>query len=158
MLNAAEHFQGIQEWNVRPDTNWDLCFICQENSTAKLICPANSSSDDSLKSYENILHNLQNFADLEELPVPLQSRFNEPHLIHKFINKSATFHKACKNRYDSYHYETATERRRTSDSGLEQSSSSTVKTRSKFSAQNFVPTCFLCDAPDLDCNLNKPVR
>ena len=58
-LNAAKHFQGIQEWNARPDTNWDLCFICQENSTAKLICPANSSSDDGLKSYENILHKLK---------------------------------------------------------------------------------------------------
>ena len=78
LLNAAKHFQGIQEWNARPDTNWDLCFRCQERSTAKLICRANSSSDDSLKSYENILHNLQNFADLEELPVPRQSRFNEP--------------------------------------------------------------------------------
>ena len=73
----------------------------------------------------------------------------------KFINKTAKFHKACKNHYDSYHYERATKRKRTRDSGLEQSSSSTVKTRSKFSAKNFVPTCFLCDAPDLDCNLTN---
>ncbi len=124
LLNAAQHFEILHQRNTQIDTNWDLCFICQESSTSQLVCPAKNTSDDRAKSYQNIIQNLEGFSVLGELPDSLESRFNQPSLIDKFIEKNAKFHKTCKNRYDGYHYERACKKKKTCNSSKEQASSS----------------------------------
>jgi hypothetical protein len=152
LVNASENFHNFQV-NVDQVINWDLCFICQEeSSTSPLICPASSTSDDGTRGYSTVIDNLKNFKAIGKLSALLKVRIDRENVLQDLIQNKAKFHKSCRNSYDSYHYERACKRRRTEECSDE--SLLTPSTRSKFVAQNFIClTCFFCDEPDTAGNL-----
>ena len=58
---------GSSTTDVQQQTNWSMCFLCQEiKPSEKLVCPANGRG--STSGYETIASNLQQFAELGEIP------------------------------------------------------------------------------------------
>ena len=152
LLNPSEHFESFQA-NAEQLIKWELCFICQEESSSPLTCPANSTSDrDGTRGYSTVIANLTNFKGIGKLPASLQVRIQRENLLQDLIQNKAKFHKSCRNSYDSYHYERACKRRKTEDLS-EESLLSAPSTRSRFAAQNFTPTCFFCEEPETEVKL-----
>ena len=56
-------------------TNWELCALCQKDTSEKLICPVKSAKKDGSSSYRTLENNIQRFQELGEVPiaVPLEN-------------------------------------------------------------------------------------
>ena len=51
-------------------TNWEKCFLCQEDRDEALICPANNPSDKHrCDGYKTIVDNLSEFEKLGSIPL-----------------------------------------------------------------------------------------
>ena len=53
-------------------TNWELCVICQEQTTESLTSPAHSKRQDIGRGYKSLAANLVKFNELGKLPRTLQ--------------------------------------------------------------------------------------
>ena len=144
-----------QSNNRVKETNWNLCFICQQETSSKLECPANSRHTDQEAVYVKIADQLKDFSSIGELPESLHARVESEDLLQSFIKCNAKFHKTYKNKYDSYHYERSCKRRKLADQeSLPERSCVTRGTRSSFCAENFRPCCFFCEKEDSESNLS----
>ena len=95
LLNPSEHFESFQA-NAEQLIKWELCFICQEESSSPLTCPANSTSDrDGTRGYSTVIANLTNFKGIGKLPASLQVRIQRENLLQDLIQNKAKFHKSC---------------------------------------------------------------
>ena len=150
-LNASEHFNVFQD-NTDQVINWELCFICQEESSGQLVCPANSTSDDGFRGYSTVVDNLEKFNTIGKLPATLKRRIEKRDLVQELIKNKSKLHKSCRNAYDHYHYERACKRRKPNEFS-EENALPYQSTRSNFVAQNFTPTCFFCDELEGDVRL-----
>ena len=111
-------------------------------------------SSDPSSGYQTVYENLKRFEDIGQIPFSLKRRLQDPGLVENFVQFEAKFHKGCKNQFDNYHYTRACKRSRIEESELSGSKSS-LQTRSQYSAQNFQPTCILCDQCDTEENLHQ---
>ena len=147
IVDASEHFDNRQ--STPQETNWDICFICQKKSSTPLICPVKNKTTSGFQGYYSVINNLRNFEEIQQLPRSLTELLRTENLTNLLIEREAKFHKACKNRYDDYHFQRASKRRKTEDGDCAaESSKGQLKTRSHFTAENFKPTCLLCDKDD----------
>ena len=159
LLDAVTDFQTLSAArSASRDSDFDLCFICQEPSGEQLVCPAtNSTRTDKASGYLSIAQQLQQFDEIGELSATISARISYlscEDLVAKLVTNEAKFHKKCRNRYDKQHFERASKKRRqlvddTSDAV------SPPSTRARYSAKNFQPKCFFCDREDSVDNLTQ---
>ena len=63
-------------------TNYDICFICQEENNKRLICPANSKRSDKNIGYRRLASLLKAFERKGTLPTDIKNRITNTNLIH----------------------------------------------------------------------------
>ena len=81
---------------------WDICFLCQQNSREKLICPSKSTQKDKHVGYKTLVDDLLQLESNGFMDLSL-NRLAENENSGTFISKQASFNKTCRNRYDRYH-------------------------------------------------------
>ena len=85
-------------------TDWHICFLCQQNSREKLICPSKSTQKDKYVGYKTLVDDLLQFESDGLLDLSLNRLVeNENSLLETFISIQASFQKTCRNRYDRYY-------------------------------------------------------
>lgn len=97
LVDLSRTFEGIQSSNRVNETEWNLCFICQQETSSKFECPANSRQTDKEVGYVKVADQLKDFSSIGELPESLQVRVESGDLLHSFKEHEAKFHKTCKN-------------------------------------------------------------
>ena len=96
--------EAVQSAYVQPptETDWSLCFICQETTTESLTVPSRSTRQDKGSSYSNLAGHLRRFSELGLLPKSFQlSRLDEGSGVEvSLIGNNARYHKTCSLRYN----------------------------------------------------------
>jgi len=66
----GEEAETVQSTPVQPatETDWSLCFICQEMIKESLMCPSQNTCQDKGSSYSILTGHLRTFNDLGLLP------------------------------------------------------------------------------------------
>ena len=150
LTDVDKHYEALATETVSvEDIVWSSCFICQEDSSDKVICPAHNSKQevDVEEKYKRLLNEVRRLETLEILCPSLKRRLQLDEIEKKCNEKRAVYHKKCRNRYDNQHFERANKRQKLSaEAGNSSSSTPSTKTRSHFQAQNFQKKCFLCGA------------
>ena len=84
-------------------TNWELCVICQEQTTESLTSPAHSERQDTGRGYKSLADNLVKLNELGELPRTLQlDRIDEGQGIEAaLVANEAKWHHTCMLRYNN---------------------------------------------------------
>ena len=84
-------------------TNWELCVICQEQTTESLTSPAHSKRQDIGRGYKSLAANLVKFNELGKLPRTLQlERIDEGQGIEAaMVANEAKWHHTCMLRYNN---------------------------------------------------------
>ena len=72
------------------DVNWEICVICQSVSSETTRCPQDSKA--TTTAYETFLNNVEQFREIEALPMPVTYNANSLSL---FIDNHACWHKSC---------------------------------------------------------------
>jgi hypothetical protein len=85
VLGTSDHFEKYQS-NV--DTNWNLCFVFQEDGKGQLVCPAKSKSSDPSSGYQTVYENLKRFEDIGQIPFSLKRRLQDSKLVHNIAHKT----------------------------------------------------------------------
>ena len=83
------------------DLDWNLCIICQKNTTEPLKCPLHNpiASGDQTGPYESFLTNVGQSETINALPTPV---FFEPdESAQSFTMHSVSWHKYCYLKYNS---------------------------------------------------------
>ena len=102
---SKRRFSLISENEVAP-TNWDLCLICQANSREKLICSAKRNQKDKYTGYRSLENDLETFQKNNVLDVSIcRLKENDQTILKTFIDRTAKYHKTCRNKYDQHHLE-----------------------------------------------------
>ena len=117
LLDAVTDFQTLSATrSASQDSDFDLCFICQEPSGEQLVCPAtNSTRTDKASGYLTIAQQLQQFGAIGELSATISARISYlscEDLVAKLVTNEAKFHKKCRNKCDKQRYERASKKRK----------------------------------------------
>ena len=134
LLGAVADFDTASvRISTNQDSNFELCFICQEPSEEQLVCPAtNSTRTDKSTGYLTLVQQLKQFGTIGELPISISSRVNYlscNDLLERYVSNEAKFHKKCRNKYDKQHYDRASKK-------IKLSSESVSDTQPKIFNQN----------------------
>ena len=83
------------------DLDWNLCIICQENTTEPLKCPLHNpiASSDQTGPYESFSANVQQFREVNALPTPIF--FEADECAASFSMHNASWHKSCHLKYNN---------------------------------------------------------
>lgn len=86
---------------VSTTTNWEICFICQTETTEALTCPARSKRQ-TISGYKTIAASLQGFEACGALPDTVQiSRLDDGRGIETTLqDHEAKFHDSCRLKYN----------------------------------------------------------
>ncbi len=78
------------------DFDWSRCFLCQAVTSESLRCPMNSKRGDAGVGYRSILNNIENFAEIDSLPIQLHPNFQDNCKDESILKaKEAKYHKSC---------------------------------------------------------------
>ncbi|KAG0712973.1 hypothetical protein GWK47_017260 [Chionoecetes opilio] len=85
-----------------PETDWPLCFICQETTPESLTSPSQNTRQDKGSSYSILAGHLRRFNELGLLPNSfLLSRLDEGSGVEAALSaNNARYHKTCRLRYN----------------------------------------------------------
>ena len=76
------------------EVEWNDCFICQEKSTEKLICPANSKHvTDLQQQYSKLVQDVKRFETVESFSDPLKHLLGMENFDNKCTTNKAVYHK-----------------------------------------------------------------
>ena len=144
--------------------DWKRCIICQKTTGKSVQCPANSKRKDAGAGYVSFIRNTQEFKKLGidviscELPLDENEAFEQT-----LLHKKASWHKSCRDLYNSTKLEHAKKRKLAEaaaeeiiDETEEEIPSSPVKARQS-SVERYNPQrqCFFCDEYDSPGNLHS---
>ena len=146
LLDAVTDFDTANSRiSANQDSNFELCFICQEPPEERLLCPAtNSTHTDKSTGYLTLVQQLKQFEAIGELPVNISSRINNlscNNLLQRLVRQKVKFHKKCKNKYNKQHYDRASKKRKIFSENISETALP-PSTRVRYTAQNFQPKCF----------------
>ena len=84
-------------------TNWELCLLCQKETSDDLMCPAKSRRTDTGSGYSTLAANLVKFEELGTLTRTLQlDRLDEGHGIEAaMVLNNGHWHKPCALHYNT---------------------------------------------------------
>ena len=92
----GEEAETVESTSTQPatETDWSLCFICQEMMQESLMCPSQNTRQDKGSSYSILTGHLRRFSDLGLLPKSfLFSRQDEGSGVQAaFITNNARYH------------------------------------------------------------------
>ena len=114
-------------------TNYDICFICQEEYNNGLICPANIKRSDKNVGYRN-LASLKAFERKRTLPTDIKNRItntDKETLFTLLTENNAKYHKVCRNRYDKQKVDRP-KRKNDNDDGVDISLTNSPGTRATY--------------------------
>ena len=104
----AKKFQLVDTFEQRtpttpPETNWKLCLVFQEETTASLVCPVLSKCRDPGSGYTTMAANLVKFDELGKLPRTVQlQRLDEGQGVEAtMVAHQAKWHKPCMLQYNN---------------------------------------------------------
>ena len=133
--------------SISTPTNWNLCIICQAETSENLNCPALSNRKDVGSRYKSIAAHLRRFGELGLLPRTLQlDRLDDGDGIEETLTKhKASWHPSCRARYNTTKLKRAEKRPIESDISKHDSSSE-KRTRAQTDISDFhrQETCFFC--------------
>lgn len=90
--------------------DWQLCLVCQEESTETLKCPLNTlKSGDKSMPYSTFLTNFNAFIALGALPVPV--KFGNDITVDELVKHQAVWHKSCYVKFSKEKLDRATKKR-----------------------------------------------
>lgn len=96
--------------------DWDLCVICQQNTSESLISPLQSKRKSVGKGYHSLAENLMKFKELGNLPKTLQSQLDTidegQGIETALVTNKAKWHKTCVLRYNNQMLQRAIKRER----------------------------------------------
>lgn len=126
-------------------TNWDKCVLCQEDTSEKLLCPAEVTSRTSGSGYQTLAHNLLAFNKIGCLPKTIDlSKLDDGEGIQAtFEQHRARWHDACRLAYNKTQLLRAEKRKNSREHSAEAPSKYTR--RSVDHPQPSVDKCFFCD-------------
>lgn len=126
-------------------TDWNKCVLCQESTSEKLVCPANSTVG---AGYKSVTENLLAFDKIGCLPMTIQlSQLDEGQgLETAFRLHQAKWHDSCRLQYNKTKLKRAEKRKVPQEDDLSSDVQETRKyTRfSKQSECHSIETCFFC--------------
>ena len=149
----AKKFQLVDTFEQRtpttpPETNWQLCLVCQEETTESLVCPVLSKCRDPGSGYTTMAANLVKFDELGKLPRTVQlQRLDEGQGVEAtMVAHQAKWHKTCMLQYNNTMLRRAEKRPSASSSAFGSSDDVPGKrTRSLSSeATTSDASCFFC--------------
>ena len=120
------------------DLDWNLCIICQKNTTEPLKCPLHNpiASGDQTGPYESFLANVGQFRSINALPTPIFFEHHES--AESFAMHNVSWHKSCYLKYNNSKLAKACKRKSTwSEDGPE-------RKRSKRQATT-INSCMFCE-------------
>ena len=124
--NSAKKHAPVEGKQTAID--WELCFLCQENSIEKLQCSklANSSYNP-FECYGELSERILKFDQLGALPIPLDIELlmdGHEQLPESLFRHSAKFHKSCKLKFGQVKLDRAIKQSSHSSSPLQSPTSS----------------------------------
>lgn len=93
--------------------NWDMCIICQSDSTEKLQCPAESKRSDVGAGYQSLIDILPKFQAVDALPSHMEIVLlrEGTGLLNTLTSHKAKWHKSCRLQFYPRELERVTARR-----------------------------------------------
>ena len=112
--NVKRNFEfASPDKDINVETDWSLCFVCQEETNSELLKPYLKKGFDAgnfdKSSYSTLSKNLFDFKNLNSLPLSLERRIGDfltcNDLTQTLAEKNAIYHKNCSSKYNQSHLE-----------------------------------------------------
>jgi len=86
---------------LQPELDWKECFLCQQRTAEKLVCPDRSKRQDSIAGYQSLVDILLEFEKIGELPSHLvPARLDDGSgLASTLQSQNARWHKTCRSQF-----------------------------------------------------------
>jgi hypothetical protein len=143
--------------NTKLSLNWDLCIVCQKQTSIKLQCPNNSKRGDVGAGYRTFAANFAAFKAANAVPAWVRFRLDDDvDMVEALVRNNAKWHKSCVDSINATKLQRVERRvvemedHNFSDTAqlLEEGSALTMScsTRSSFSTlpECSTPCCFFC--------------
>jgi len=95
--------------------DWNICLICQENTTEPVICPLNSGTSN-ISPYSSFLDSVNSFRALGMLPVEL--KFGEDMTVNELVENQGVWHRSCHLKFNKERLKRASKKRSKSDNTI----------------------------------------
>lgn len=131
-------------------TDWSKCFLCQEDSTEVLQCPAESRRGTQGAGYSTIADLLMGFSAIGCLPKTLNlSRLDDGEGVEATLKKhKARWHDSCRLRYNKTQLRRAEKRKRlVDDDEGDTEANMRFSRRCSEDLRTSIDTCFFCGKP-----------
>ena len=134
-------------------TDWSKCFLCQEDTTEVLQCPAESRRGRQGAGYSTITDLLEGFSVIDSLPKTLNlSRLDDGEGVEVTLKEhKAKWHDSCRLRYNKTELQRAEKRKRqVDDDHDDEDIAKTCKRFSRRCSEDLrtpIDTCFFCGKP-----------
>ena len=136
-------------------TDWNLCVLCQMDTTEPFHCPADSKRSTGGSGYQTLANNLLRFSEIDCLPKSLDiSRLDDGEGIESTLqHHRAKWHDSCRLQYNKTQL-TRAEKRKTTSCDTEGVTPKFTR-HSVDHSEALLETCFFCDKPAGNESLRK---
>ena len=136
-------------------TDWNLCVLCQKDTTEPLHCPADSKRNTGGSGYQTLADNLLRFSEIDCLPKSLDmSRLDDGEGIESTLqHHKAKWHDSCRLKYNKTQL-TRAEKRKTTSCNTEGVTPKFIR-QSVDHSETLLEKCFFCDKPAGNESLRK---
>ncbi|KAG0715277.1 hypothetical protein GWK47_001346 [Chionoecetes opilio] len=136
------------------ETDWSKCFLCQEDTSEVLHCPAESTHATQGAGYKTIAELLVGIDRIGCLPTSINlSRLDDGNGIEETLQRhKAKWHDSCRLLYNRTKLQRAEKRKKPPEDAADDSADSSKKFTRKSAGKKSASakTCFFCDKPAPD--------
>ena len=146
--------ESSQNASVFSSVDWTKCVFCQENTSEKRECPANSKQSNRGAGYITLQKDMESFYEAGELQLDLARLVEGEGIADILLKHNASWHKSCRVKYNATKLKRL-ERKGTpaEGNGLQQPDESGKRTRSDLpSASVGQEVCFFCGGATTEGN------
>ena len=120
--------------------DWTSCVICHKNIAESLCCPSNRPGLDTIRVYEDFLANVEEFRQLDALPVNVE--FGCDGTAEKFLVHGASWHRSCHQKFNNSKLLREKNRKRKQE---EEQNASDVRRSKRKPLPNIKECCLFCE-------------
>ena len=88
--------ESSQNASVSSSVDWSKCVFCQENTSEKRECPANSKQSNRGAGYITLQKDLESFYEVGELQLDLAKLDEGEGIVETLLKHNASWHKSCR--------------------------------------------------------------
>ena len=138
--------ESSQNASVSRSVDWSKCVFCQENTSEKRECPANSKQSNRGAGYITLQKDLESFYEAGELQLDLAKLDEGEGIAETLLKHNASWHKSCRVKYNATKLKRLERKRKPAEGNvLQQPDESGKRTRSDLpSASVGQEVCFFC--------------